>query len=286
MVVTAQFDRISFLKVGQSVDLKGRIMGEITAIYRSGEYIYVDLDIEPETRMPKNTIAVLYQPSFLGGRGITLYTADSVIVAPFLSHGDTIMGEVKTHKENVSEKLDPYLPIFDKITAFSIGDSMALDYYLKVTNESLRSIRKQTVGVNRSIRSKNIDDLLSQTRKQLSTLRDLLAEPSKQGGLPDIEFIQKMHDNNSISGFSSSIDSTLIIAQQYVTKVDTGLVSFDQQLLSIAERIEKIVSNEDSTWSTLLYDRATRDSLKNNVRSTSFLLKDIRLNPKKYISLR
>ena len=156
MVVTAKFDRISFLKVGQSVDILGRIMGEVTAIYKSGDIIYVDLDIDPETRLPKNTVAVLYQPSFLGGRGITLSTEDSCMVEPCLSNGDTIIGEVKTHKEIVSGMLDPYLPTINKITAFAISDSMAFDYYLKQTHNTLGAVKGQTRKLNKSLSSKSL----------------------------------------------------------------------------------------------------------------------------------
>ena len=286
MVVTAKFDRISFLKVGESVDILGRIMGEVIAINKSGDDIFVDLEIDPETRLPKSTLAVLYQPSFLGGRGITLYTEDSCMVGPCLSDGDTILGEVKTHKENVSEMLDPYLPVVDKITAFTVGDSMAFEYYLTKSNKQLGQLDKQTKRLTRSLTTNDIKKLLSQTNNQLGRLQQLLTDTSQQSNLLDMTMLEKLLADGFVQKVSLTIDSSLEKVQQYTNKIDTGRITFDRELDKIAVKVNDIINNNDSTWSALLYDSTVRDSLKNNLRSTSFLLKDIRLNPKKYISLR
>ena len=102
MLITAKFSNIEFLKKGSLVLIKGRPIGFVVAVYKTEESLFVDLDIEGDTKIPLDATALIAELSLMGGRTVSI-NFEKECQQNCLESGAVIPGTVYTMKEQIED---------------------------------------------------------------------------------------------------------------------------------------------------------------------------------------
>ncbi len=301
LIITASFEDINFIKKGEKVLIKGREYGTVVAIYKEGDALLVDLDIEPGTQIPKTATAVISELSLMGGHTVSI-VYEKACQSDCLATGDVIPGTVYTMKEQVAEGAEPILRKISDL-ADTIAGPNGMDKVLNGAYNSLNRLKKSTDKTNRQLRGmKSSLPTSVKNFKELTTTL-LQATPNRSATIANnVASNQEMAValntmlNNISSLTQADIDSmTQVLYSAYemaekvpeqLGKVKTGVKSADKTLDKIAVGLQPYQRGSKGTVAKLLYDEAFKDSTQQSARDVAKQAKDIREHPEKYLSLK
>lgn len=294
LIITARFDELNFLRKNDAVYMKGRQVGKVVEIYMEEDGYKVDIDLDPYTRLPKNTTAQITEYSIMGGQMINLHH-QGVCTNDCLVTGDQIEGTVSNLKGRVAAQAKP---ILDKVGAFadSLMGPNGMDKALANAYASLNSLKKNTQGLNRSIKSANIPGNARYYRNLMDALlgktTDVPAELVDTRGLA----LQLDSLVGNLAGLTQSDIEKMVeliyTAQEVGEKVPEKLKGLEGTLSTtnntldtLQNSLQTYLPGSKGTIPTLLYDGTLRDSTQWKIQNWSELLKDIRRHPEKYLKL-
>lgn len=130
---------------------------------------------------------------------------------------------------------------------------------------------------------KNLDAVMADLRNTSANLAKVMAS------MPQVATDAKATMNNarSISESANTIagDLAVVSSQLRQARLDSTLTNINSLTASLAE-ITRTLNTKDSSLGMLINDPALYNSLNNSVASLDSLLKDVKRNPKRYISIK
>jgi phospholipid/cholesterol/gamma-HCH transport system substrate-binding protein len=281
------YHNIDQLTVSSPVMVRGFKVGMVTDIKMNPENIdeiIVDVEVNGEIRLPRETKAVIYSVGLVGGKGIKL-EYDRICDEDCIESGEYIDGQMQGLLSSMvpENEIEAYL---NKLQSGIDGmiDSFGFDAAGGGINE--------TTGQFMDI----VANLASITQKL-----DVIIGQSGQGITQSIKHIQEFtgslkqneaHLNNVLANLDSistqlkvaGLDNTLVKVDSTVTGLQQVASSAQQSFKNIDAIIDKVEKGEGS-----LGKLVSKDSLYNELQLTithlNLLLQDLRLNPKRYLNV-
>lgn len=262
----ASYTNVAGLAQSAPVTINGYKVGlvrEINYEYDNPGHVKVEMSLDKKLRVPQGTKAVLVC-DMLGTATIQLEMAHN---NNFHNVGDMLIGEtapglldgvqkdVMPSLSSVMEKLDSLLS--------------ALNYI--ATNPAL------TNAVNR------LDDIMANVETSSANLdRTMRSMPSIAS---DAGVTMKNVTEISKNLHSISSDLSEVSAQLKSTPIDSALNNVYQITESLGDMTRKL-NGTSSSLGLLLNDRGLYDNLNGSAASLDSLLRDVKKNPKRYISIK
>lgn len=262
----ASYTNVAGLAQSAPVTINGYKVGlvrEINYEYDNPGHVKVEMSLDKKLRVPQGTKAVLLC-DMLGTATIQLEMAHN---NNFHNVGDMLIGETAPGLlDGVQKDVMPSLgSVMEKL------DSLlsALNYI--ATNPAL------TNAVNR------LDDIMANVETSSANLdRTMRSMPSIAS---DAGVTMKNVTEISKNLHSISSDLSEVSAQLKSTPIDSTLNNVYQITESLGDMTRKLNST-NSSLGLLLNDRGLYDNLNGSAASLDSLLRDVKKNPKRYISIK
>jgi phospholipid/cholesterol/gamma-HCH transport system substrate-binding protein len=269
------FSSVDGLKNTNNVLINGFKVGLVKNIEfaqnSTGKFL-VTLLIGKQYAIPRNTVAKLISSDIMGGKAIKLDVShDTLYYQPFDTLPSSIetglidqlghqMVPVKEKAEKLMEEMDKTLKVFAEVFNESNREHL---------NQSFLNINQSLLNINRTTAA--LDTMLNQPNGSLRNI--FLNVESISGNLKK----NNKELTNIIKNFSSLSDTLAKIhVAQTLMQVDTALHQFNTILGKVNSghgTLGNLVNND-----TLYYN------LESAAHNLDLLLKDVKANPRRYIS--
>ncbi len=272
--IYAEYDQISGIKVSNPVLYNGFIVGKITDLVLSPQgTIVARLTIKPELQIPENTIAKIVSQDILGAKAIVLYFGDS---RTFIDEGDTLRTDVEMSlAESVNSEVLPVKQKAEKLLGTVDSILISIQYIL---NPNFRSnIDQSFASIKRSIETlevtaTRVDSMVKYQSARFKTISN------------NIESISTnlRNNNEKITSILENVDqiSDSLAKINFIETINRA----NKALSDIAIITEKINTGQ-GTLGMLVNDDNLYKNLTQSSKDLDRLLVDLRLNPKRYVSL-
>lgn len=272
--IYAEYQQISGIKVSNPILYNGFIVGKITDLELSPKgTIIARLTIKPELQIPENTIAKIVSQDILGAKAIVLYFGDS---RTFIDEGDTLRTDVEMSlAESVNSEVLPVKQKAEKLLGTVDSILISIQYIL---NPNFRS---------------NIDQSFASIKRSIETLEVTATRVDSMVKYQSARFKNISNNIESISTNLKNNNEKITNILQNVDQISDSLakVNFietinraNKALSDIAIITEKI-NNGQGTLGMLVNDDNLYKNLTQSSKDLDRLLIDLRLNPKRYVSL-
>jgi phospholipid/cholesterol/gamma-HCH transport system substrate-binding protein len=261
-LVDANFVMVNGVKVGEVrdisfMDIKGRVL--------------VEFAINNNLKIPRNSIARIYNSDVLGSKAIELVLGDSTVMA---ESGDTLKSSIQASiTEEVSYQM---LPLKKKAESLMSSMDSVLAVIQYIFNEKTReNLQRSFESIKNAIKSienttYNLDTLVSTQRNRLTQI------------FSNIESITSNFKNNNskltnvINNFSTLSDS--LSKAKIVNTISKANIALE----NFSEITNKINSGKGSLG-LLINNDSLYVELKNSSKDLDLLIEDLRLNPQRYV---
>lgn len=266
--IMSVFPDIKGLQVSNPVYIKGLQVGKVYEMHEKDNDlsgIVVTFTLTKNINIPDNSVAVI-NSDILGSNSLEIKLGNS---KNFIDHGDTLQTTQKLGiMTEITNSLNPALNNVNKTLA-------SLDQLIQQLSATLDP---KTQGNLQSIITS-----LTSTSKQLERL--IGAQSAVLG--KTLNNVEAITGNFARNG--GKIDSTLTNLQK--TTASLANANIDQTLQSVRATMAKLdqtltsVNSKNGSIGMLLNDRQLYNDLRMTNRSLTTLLDDIRVNPKRYVSV-
>ncbi|MCA6437439.1 MAG: MlaD family protein [Bacteroidota bacterium] len=271
----AVYPRIENLITANPLLVNGFKIGQVSEIklinHHGKQQVLVKFNLTEDIQIPKGTIARAVSSDLLGSKAVELIFSES---QQFVATGDTLLAETEQSlKESFNRQIAPIQAKAEKL----IG---GMDSVMSVINAILNAKTRKNIdesfeGVKRAILSLEqtaykMDDLIGSEKTKISSvmsnLNQITTNLSKNG--------QKI---DNILANVSNISDSLAKAQ-----IKDAIANADKSMKELSILLNKINEGQGT-----LGKLAKNDSLYNNLNKSTAdldkLLKDLRINPERYI---
>jgi phospholipid/cholesterol/gamma-HCH transport system substrate-binding protein len=262
------FPDIKGLQVSNPVYIKGLQVGKISEMHEKDNNltgIVVSIRLNKDINIPDNSLAII-NSDLLGSTSLEIMMGNGT---NFIKNGDTLQSTAKLGMvTEITKSLNPALSNVNKTLA-------SLDVLI---NQLSSILDPKTKGNLQSIIT-NLTSTSHQLERLMATQTEVLGKT-----LNNVETVTGTFAKNN-----GKIDSTLTNLQ--VTTASLANAKIDETLLSVRKTMSKLeqtmnaVNSKNGTMGLLLNDRQLYDEVRMTNRSLTTLLDDIRVNPKRYVSI-
>ena len=256
----ALYDRIGGLQEGSGVMVSGFKVGFVKKIQLLSEDNYkllVVISINNDIKIPENSVLKIVNEDIMGTKGVALQLGNS---KEFLAKGDTLATDMETSlKEEVNLQV---LPLKNKAEEL-IGsiDSVVTVITSVLSKDARESLTKSLVSLD------NTFTTMSQTMTKVNKIVDQNDERISS-------IIENLEANNNeitniLKNFSDLSDD---IAK---SNIKTTLASLNE--------ISKKISDSEGSLGMFINDKDLYLNLEKSSKELETLIKDIKLNPKRYV---
>ena len=245
-----KYERIDGLVVSNGVFIKGYKVGQVRNIkydFTQKESFVVDILMNQDIKLPKGTIAYLFDESMLGGKGINLVFTEE---PDYHTSGDTLITD--TEKGLMASMADIVPTIQSTIKH---ADSLIL-------------------SVNNLINSTEIQRTLSNFE---SITAELNKTSRKLAKMIDEQFPPIINSVNTICTDLKSVTGQLSSVQY-----NDIIESLDSTLVNLEEFTDRI-NSPNGSLGLLLNDKALYNNLNSTMNSANHLLIDFKDDPRRYL---
>lgn len=270
------YDKVDGLIPANPVNIKGVKVGQVSKVefLQAGKVkIMVEMVLTSDLRIPDNSLARIYSSDLMGSKAVEIKLGTS---STYLETGDTLKTSIEESlKEEVNKQVLPLKRKAENLI-LSIDSVVTVVRYIldedtrENLSQSFLSIRNTISNLERS--SSNIDTLLASEKNRLSSIMENIDAIS--GNLKNSN-----EDVTNIIHNLSSLSDTL--AQANLSKT---LNKTDQTLDQINRITTKIDEGQGSLGLLVNNDTLYRN-LKSSADELNQLLKDIKLNPHRYVTI-
>ena len=257
-----EYARIGGLSKSSAVTINGLKVGKVdniefdTSAEKRGQLL-VTFIVDNEFEFSKRSIVKIYSPNPLSGSNLAIipnYEGDMAI------SGDLLQGEIEESLfTSIGERLNP---LQQKIESVIVKTDSLFGGLNKVLNDNTIS------GVNTSIA--NLSATIIDIRKTIEAVNSMVADNQENLKIT-IENTRNITTNFSkVSENINAVDFKEIIA-----KADQAVGNFNE--------MAKKINAGEGTLGQLLNDKRMYDNLEAATGELEQLLRDIKLNPKRYI---
>ena len=270
----AVYDNINGLQVSNPILVKGFKVGMVKDIHftnDSNPRIAVIMSITSDIKIPKKTIAKIFSEDLLGSKAIDLVFSKS---NQYVENGDTLKSDIQASLgDEVSKQVLPVKLKAEKLMA-SLDSILASVQY--IFNENTRDNLRQSFESIRITIDKlkntltNVDTLMTEQRTNLSSIISNVQS-----------FTSNLKKNNqeidNIINNMSTLSDTLVKLQ-----IGKTVNNANKAISDISNIIEKVNSGKGSLGMLINNDSIYRN-LNASSKELNDLLKDIKLNPHRYV---
>ena len=270
----AIYNSASGLQNASPVLINGLSVGKVTKIgfMNNSSRILMELTVYDPIAIPSNTIARIYSADILGTKNIELQLGNSFLYA---KSGDTLKTEIQmTLSEEVNRQVAPL-----KLKAESLLsslDTMVTALHAVFNQETRRNLNESFIRITSTIANLqnttyNLDTLVYGQRKRMERIFYNIEAIT--------ENIRKNDKNitNILSNFSAISDT---IVQANISKTITNV----NTVLTDVSLITAKINNGQGSLGLLLNDTKLYNNLEKSSAELNALLKDIKLNPQRYLN--
>ncbi|NNL00775.1 MAG: MCE family protein [Eudoraea sp.] len=258
----AVYKHVGGLQTGTQVTINGFNVGKVNDIRFKDTYgnLVVTFSVNNSFTFSKNSIAELYDTGIIGGKGIQIKPVFDG--SPTAQSGDTLTTSTRPGLTDlVQQKLTP---LQQKIEgAFTHADTLLMNVNEVLDAKTKNDLRESIAGLNK---------LMKSLESSAEVLNKLLK--NNQGKLDS----SLTNFNELSSNFAKLSDS---LNNAGLGRTLTSLESTVSNLDKILSQIE----NGEGSLGKLTNDEELYDNLNSATRELDLLLKDFRLNPKRYVNV-
>lgn len=291
---SVRYDNVQDLRVSAPIFIRGLQVGSVKKIFidpADDQTIVVVLNIESGFDVPKDAVATITSPTFMGGRAIEL-EFDHPCSDDCAEDGDYLRGSSRSFLAGMIApgELDAYTERLRK------GLTINIDSLAKANPESFAGTFEALDNSLKNIESltHKLDHLLAASARGLTLTVDNAA--ALTGSLKD--------NRDEISSILSNLDTLSRQLKgaglnQSAYKAGQTLDSLTQRLSDLRRTLvttEKTIATVDTLAQNLLKGKGVAGKLltddvmaqdfERTLRHTQLLLQDFRLNPKRYTTVK
>ena len=257
-----EYARIGGLSESSTVTINGLKVGKVdniefdTSLEKRG-HLLVTFIIDNDFEFSKRSIVKIYSPNPLSGSNLAIipnYEGDIAI------SGDLLQGEMEESLfTSIGERLNP---LQQKIESVIVRTDSLFSGLNKVLSDNTIN------GINTSIT--NLSGTIIDIRKTIESVNSMVAD--NQENLK----ITIENTRNITANFSKVSDNiNAVDFKKIIDKADEAVGNFNE--------MSKKINAGEGTLGQLLNDKRMYDNLEAATRELEQLLRDIKLNPKRYI---
>lgn len=267
-LIFSVFPDIKGLQVSNPVFIKGLQVGKISEMHEKDNNlsgIVVSINLNKDINIPVNSKAMI-NSDLLGSNSLEIVMGNS---SEYIKDGDTLVSTTKMGIMNeITQSLNPAISNVNKTLA-------SLDILIRQLSATLDPNTQgnlQSTIASLSATSRHIERLMAaQSASMANTIQN-------------VETVTGAFARNS-----GRIDSTLGNLQR--TSQSLADADIKQTLQSVTRTMNKLeqtistINSKQGSVGMLLNDRQLYDEIRMTNRSLTTLLDDIRVNPKRYVSI-
>ncbi len=289
-----KYDNVQELRVSAPVFIQGLQVGSVKDISidpKDDRTIVVVLNIEGKFDVPKDALAVITSPTFMGGRAIELMfnrpcDGDCAEDGDYLQGssrsflaGMIAPGELDMYTERLRKGLSINIDSLAKANPESFaGTFEALDNSLK-NIEALTRRLDHLMAVNERGLRLTIDNAAALT----STLSDNRGDITSM--LHNLDTLSRQLKNAGIDQSSRKAGQTLDSLTRRLSDLRGTIVATEKTIGSVDSLAHNLLQGK-GTAGKLLTDEVMARDLESTLRHMQLLLQDLRLNPKRYTTVK
>ena len=253
----AVYDDVEGVSKGTPVTISGFNVGSVQDIefYKNSSKLLLKFRVENEFNFSSESIAQIYETGLIGGKAVAVIPKYGNELA---RSGDTLQSDIAPGlTELVNDRLSP---LQDKIESMVVSADSVL------------------ISLNAVLNTEAKLEIQSTIENFSSTVADL---KTSAGTLDEILDNNKNQINNIISNVNQTSNELARLSGSFS---DLSIVI--SNLSESSENIDKIISEiseGEGSLNKLVFDDALINSLDAASKNINLLIKDLRLNPKRYV---
>ena len=249
-VFYAVYDDVEGVSNGTPVTISGFNVGSVQDIkfYKNTSKLLLKFRVENDFIFSKNSVAQIYETGLIGGKALSVIPKYGEELA---KNGDTLKSSIAPGlTELVNDKLSP---LQEKIESMVVSaDSVLLSLNSVLNNEAKLEIQSSIT---------NFSSTVADLKSSASTLDEMLNT-----------------NKNQINNIISNVNET----SNELSNLSIVVDNLTQSSNSI-EKIVNEISNGDGSLNKLIFEDDLINSLDAASKNINLLIKDLRLNPKRYV---
>ena len=249
-VFYAVYNDVEGVSKGTPVTISGFNVGSVQDIrfYKNTSKLLLKFRVENDFTFSKNSIAQIYETGLIGGKALSIIPKYGEQLA---KNGDTLKSSIAPGlTELVNDKLSP---LQEKIESMVVSaDSVLLSLNSVLNNEAKLEIQSSIT---------NFSSTVADLKSSASTLDEMLNT-----------------NKNQINNIISNVNET----SNELSNLSIVVDNLTQSSNSI-EKIVNEISNGDGSLNRLIFEDDLINSLDAASKNINLLIKDLRLNPKRYV---
>jgi len=264
----AVFKNVDGLELSNSVSIKGLNVGTVYSIKPTDENIegiLVTISMKQDVNIPKNSIAVI-NSGLISSSNIIIKKGDAT---EYIQDGDTL----KTLDKG--SVLTEFQASLNPVIATLNGTLGSLDSLIQVVG-----------GLFDPNVKNNFSSIIANLAKSSASLQIMLNDrtSSLAHSMTHLDsFTNNLANNNQrITGTLDNLEKTT--GKLANAKIDETLQSAQAAMNSLKDAVNK-VNSPDGSLGLLLNDKKLYQNLENTSRSLNILMDDLRMHPKRYVSI-
>ena len=260
---TIKYEKVDGLSVSNPVTLNGFKIGKVQKINfnpKNSRELMVDIIIENDILFPKTSLAELYETGLIGGKAIAIipdYKNDSTLAVD----GDLLKGIIKPGLTELVNQILPQVQL--QIEAVMKNAEIVLSNINTLFDDETKQELKSSIQD-----FSNLTQNLSDTSVKISELIS--------GNSVDL--------SDAISNFKITSNNIKTITDSISSNEIVSITSNLNKLVANLNSITKRLMNSEGTAGKLIYDKSIYNNLENATKELNMLIKDIKLNPDRYIN--
>ena len=257
----AKYENVGGLTAGSPVFFNGYKVGMVSNVdllANENQQLLVNINIDKDFDIPINTICKIVNQDLMGSKSISLILGDDILLA---EHGDTLTSEMQSSlQDEVNAQILP----------------------LKVKTEELIGSIDSVMMIITAVLNKDARENLRNTLRSLDETFELMNQTMIK--------VDKVIDHNDDR--ISSIIKNLQDNNKNITSILNNLSSISDDIAksniksllnTLAEASNKI-SNAEGSLGMFINDKELYSNLEKSSKELEKLIKDIKDNPKRYVS--
>lgn len=259
-----KYPNVEGLSTASTVTINGLVVGKVNNIKLEGNgELLVELLMTDPVDVPKSSKAMIYSPSFLGGKQISLDI--NYKDAALAQSGDFLTGgNVSGLLDGLGEKADPIVQKLDSV---------------------LYNVNVLVSNINRTLdpaAQKNLQDALAELNATMKNANAITGKFDRIVTTNESKINNIVSDFNKTSSNLSKFSSELDKIQ--LEKLQDILNKFDQSASSLQALLND-VQNGKGNIGKLMKEEEFYHNLEKASKELNQLLEDVKLNPKRYINI-
>lgn len=259
-----KYPNVEGLSTASTVTINGLVVGKVNNIKLEGNgELLVELLMTDPVDVPKSSKAMIYSPSFLGGKQISLDI--NYKDAALAQSGDFLTGgNVSGLLDGLGEKADPIVQKLDSV---------------------LYNVNVLVSNINRTLdpaAQKNLQDALAELNATMKNANAITGKFDRIVTTNESKINNIVSDFNKTSSNLSKFSSELDKIQ--LEKLQDILNKFDQSASSLQALLND-VQNGKGNIGKLMKEEELYHNLEKASKELNQLLEDVKLNPKRYINI-